>query len=140
MATFEVISAAAIGGGGGGTSYLVYAAVLSQTGTNAPTVSVKENTLGGTVVWTRSGVGIYNGTLSGAFPESNTVPIPFGTAPVSYMPIGNSSLPDFYWTVVRGSDNIIQLIVNDLNFSAAELSTALDSYSGGLLVEVRVYP
>ena len=141
MATFEVLTSSnVIGGGGGGSSYLVYTALLSQTGTDAPTVSLKENTLGGTVVWTRVTPGVYNGTLAGAFLVDKTIPIPFGTAPVSYMPIGNSTLPDFYWTVVRGSDDIIQLIVNDINFSGAELSTALDSYSGGLLVEIRVYP
>ena len=31
----------------------VYRALLSQTGTAAPTATVLENTLGGTVVWTR---------------------------------------------------------------------------------------
>jgi hypothetical protein len=57
-----------IGGG-----YLKYVALLSQTGTGAPTAVVLENTLGGTVVWTRSDVGDYRATLSGVFTENKTV-------------------------------------------------------------------
>lgn len=52
---------------------LVYRAILSQSGTSAPTVdAVLENTLGGTVVWTYSANGYYFGTLAGAFPSNKT--------------------------------------------------------------------
>ena len=51
-----------------GRPYKVYTALLSQSGTNAPTATVLENTLGGTVVWTRNSTGNYYGTLNGAFP------------------------------------------------------------------------
>lgn len=44
---------AEFGGGGGGASYAIYTALLSQSGTDDPTATVLENTLGGTVVWTR---------------------------------------------------------------------------------------
>ncbi len=47
----------------------VYRALLTQSGGHAPTATVLENTLGGTVVWTYSNEGIYVGTLAGAFPE-----------------------------------------------------------------------
>ena len=47
----------------------VYRATLTQTGTGAPTPTVEENTLGGTLVWTRSSAGVYVGTLSDAFPD-----------------------------------------------------------------------
>lgn len=47
---------------------LKYTALISQTGTSAPTAVVTNNTLGGTVVWTRTSTGIYAATLSGAFP------------------------------------------------------------------------
>ncbi len=50
----------------------VYAALLTQTGTDAPIATVLENTLGGTVVWTYSDVGVYAGTLAGAFTENKT--------------------------------------------------------------------
>jgi len=50
-----------------------YTALISQSGTSAPTVTVLENTLGGTVVWTRSGAGAFTGTLSGAFTSNKTV-------------------------------------------------------------------
>lgn len=45
----------------------VYRALLTQSGTDAPVATVLENTLGGTVVWTRNDVGEYVGTLATAF-------------------------------------------------------------------------
>ena len=50
---------------GGGASYDVYTAILTQSGTDDPTATVLENTLGGTVVWTYVDVGTYLGTLTG---------------------------------------------------------------------------
>lgn len=47
--------------------YKVYTAMLTQTSTSAPTAKVLENTLGGTLVWTYSSIGVYVGTLTGAF-------------------------------------------------------------------------
>src|SRR5262245_16029301 len=46
-----------------------YIALLSQSGGAAPTATVLENSLGGNVVWTRTGQGKYLGTLAGAFPN-----------------------------------------------------------------------
>lgn len=53
--------------------YKIYRALLNQSGTAAPVATVLENTLGGSVVWTRGGVGRYSGTLSGAFTASKTM-------------------------------------------------------------------
>jgi hypothetical protein len=50
----------------------VYRALLSQSGTNAPTAIVLENSLGGEVVWTRDTTGVYFGTLEDAFPIEKT--------------------------------------------------------------------
>jgi len=54
----------------GGAGYLKYVALLTQSGTSAPTATVLENTLGGTVVWSYLSVGQYVGTLTGAFVEN----------------------------------------------------------------------
>ena len=52
--------------------YLVYTALITQTGTSAPTATVLKNTLGGTVVWSYNGVGDYTATLSGVFTANKT--------------------------------------------------------------------
>jgi len=57
----------------GARPYKSYVALLSQSGTAAPTAVVLENTLGGTVVWTRQNVGEYIATLLGAFTLNKTV-------------------------------------------------------------------
>lgn len=52
--------------------YKVYTALLTQSGTDAPTATVLENNLGGTVVWARSDIGEYTATLTGAFTVDKT--------------------------------------------------------------------
>lgn len=53
--------------------YKVYTALLTQSGTNAPIATVLENTLGGDIVWSRDDIGVYYGTLVGAFTENKTI-------------------------------------------------------------------
>ena len=52
--------------------YKIYTALLTQSGTNNPTVIVLENTLGGVPVWTRHAEGVFYGTLTGVFAEDKT--------------------------------------------------------------------
>ncbi len=59
------------GGGGEPAKYKVYTALLTQYGTNAPTATVLENTLGGSIVWTRDAVGVYKATLVGIYSNIN---------------------------------------------------------------------
>jgi len=56
----------------GGASCLVYTALLTQSGTDAPVATVLQNTLGGTVVWTRESIGEYRGKLENVFTENKT--------------------------------------------------------------------
>jgi len=69
--------------------FRLYKAVLAASGANAPAVTVIENTLSGSVTWTRSASGSFLGTLTGGFPQANTwvhvpqtssVNIAFGTS------------------------------------------------------------
>jgi hypothetical protein len=59
--------------------YKVYTALLSQSGTDAPTAVVLENTIGGTVTFSYNDVGNYYATLTGAFVNNKTFVI-IGTA------------------------------------------------------------
>ena len=49
-----------------------YNASLVQTGTNAPVATVMSNGLSAAIAWTREGVGVYVGTLTGAFTANKT--------------------------------------------------------------------
>lgn len=102
-------------------TYAKYVALLSQTGTDAPVATVLENTLGGTVVWTRNDAGDYTGTLAGVFTENKTalLPIPASTN-FAYMQ--------------RASDNAITLLTY-----TPEASSTDDALSSSF-VEIRVYP
>jgi hypothetical protein len=52
-------------------TYTKYVALITQSGTNDPTVIELENTIG-PIVWTRVSAGIYEGTLTGVFTVNKT--------------------------------------------------------------------
>lgn len=54
-------------------AYSIYNALLSQIGTGAPSATVLQNSLSAAIVWTRTGVGVYVGTLTGAFISTKTM-------------------------------------------------------------------
>lgn len=82
--------------------YKVYKALLTQTGTNAPAATVRENTLGGTVVWTRDFAGVYTGTLAGAFTDLKTFPI-----------VSNNYDESYSYKLGRATLNTVSLAVHD---------------------------
>ena len=111
--------------GGGGASYLVYSAILNQTGTNNPVATVFENTLGGTVVWTRVSEGYYIGTLAGAFPSDKTFILYSSIFDVgSLLP----ALPN-----ISGQINVIEITL-------ATSEGTKDGLLNNTSIEVRVYP
>lgn len=115
---------------GGGSGYLVYTALLNQTGTNAPTDSNSgnglQNTLSGPVVWTRNIAGGFLGTLAGAFTENKTF---FGPR-VQY--ISPTGVDDEYIVIARASANVIE--VN--HYMGGEQVDEMTNVA----VEIRVYP
>jgi hypothetical protein len=114
--------------------YKVYSALLSQSGTSAPTAIVLQNTLGGNIVWTREGVGVYKGTLAGAFLENKTN-------------IGTPIIETFTNDDYLGPYILHEYSLYRINNNECILSTALnpngvkvDSQLSGMFIEIRVYP
>jgi hypothetical protein len=103
---------------------LKYIALLNQTSTNAPVATVNENTLGGTVVWTRSSTGVYVGTLSGAFTSLAKVRI-FLT---------NGALGSPY--SIGGEYNSI----NDVRIATVGTSAVSDNILTNASIQILVYP
>lgn len=101
--------------------YKVYAGLISQTGTDAPTVVIMENTIGN-IVWSRNIAGYYQGYLAGEFLADKTFLI-IGLSPFLY----NTS-----FTFNRGNDDAVN-IQNQTN----------DIMTDGILdntpIEIRVY-
>jgi len=89
---------------------------------SAPVALVLENTIGGDIIWTYSGVREYNGTLSNAFPENKTA---------FFINLGET---DF------GSDVIFSRNSNnDVFIMTAQSSTNTDGVLSNSTVEIRVY-
>jgi hypothetical protein len=114
-----------IPGGGGAGSYLVYSAKISQSGSGAPTLVIKENTIGGGGIWYRYNPGYYylagNATLSGL---TNARVMVFFTK--DYLTYG----------VVTASFDSGAIYINTYNASGV----LTDSLMNGSSIEIRVYP
>jgi len=123
----------------GGSSYLVYSAYLSQSGTDAPVAAVLENTIGA-IVWTRVSVGRYAGTLAGAFTLDKTVMPGFNyNGNLMNLVYLNSPGDHYYSWSIAPTTNLVELfVVTNPGDVLAEFSTAFGSSS--LFVEIRVYP
>lgn len=100
--------------------YLVYAALLTQSGASAPAAAVLESTLGGTPVWARLGAGWYRATLAGAFPAGKTA-VCGPTQPI-----------DTHMALQRIDADSVDLMAQAFD------GTAYDGLSG-VYVEIRVY-
>lgn len=113
-----------------------YVALLTQAGTAAPVATVLENTLGGTVVWTRSGLGTYVATLAGAFPTTEKV---FFNDSQIYPEAQNG---DFLFARLEWvSVNTVALAsINLVTLSNQEMEAAGVSGAPFVRVEIRVYP
>jgi hypothetical protein len=109
----------------GGLPYLVYTARISQSGTDAPTVAVMQNTIG-TVTWERSNTGIYN-AISPAFngfTSANKIAVFLTNSGSSYR-VGAQYVPP-----------ISKVQVATLNTS----NVNDDGILSGATIEIRVYP
>lgn len=125
----------------GGSSYLVYTAFLAQSGTDAPTATVKQNTLGGTVVWTRAGVGRYVGTLAGAFPVGsicNSIGSSANNNSV-VMPVTDFSGIVGYIEYSPSGDTLNVNTYNE-SFVLTEMNTVIGGTAAQIVVDVKTYP
>jgi len=106
----------------------VYRALLSQSGTDAPVATVLENSLGGTLVWTRASAGTYDGTLAGVF-ASRKVFMVLASTRMSFNG-GNQ-------TVNLENDDVVEIFTSDENGDAA------DGHLNAVIgdgIEILVYP
>ncbi len=123
-------SGSTFGGRDAGQQPLVYKALLTETGTAAPSAVELENTVG-LIVWTRSNTGIYAGTLTGAFATPTSLVV--GTAIPSGA--GHYSVA----TLVRTDDNSVT--INTWDVTAATGAAALaDALLSSTYVEITVWP
>lgn len=109
--------------------YTTYVANVTQSGTTAPVATVLENTLGGTPVWARSGVGEYTLTLTGAFPADKVFTLPNN---ITYYSTGLGKLVNVQ--VIRTSNNVLTVFTTDTLGSALDEALLITPF------EIRVYP
>lgn len=90
--------------------------LLSQAGTDAPTAVVLENTLGGTIVWTRGTTGTYVGTLPNTFQTNKTV---------CFSSPGYTGNVILTRTIMAGESNQIFLSTFNSSLAAVDVFTSL---------------
>ena len=105
--------------------YKVYTVNMNQISTSAPTiVTTYENTLGGSIVWTRIGVGDYRGTLTGAFTSLKTVAFTSLAGAVSMTPL-----------FINGE----RVSNNEIRITTYNGMTPTDGLMTNAIIEFRVY-
>ena len=102
--------------------YKKYVATISQAGTADPTAIILENTIGD-IVWTRLGVGQYEGLLLGAFPDADRT--------YTIISQANSSQGVYYITWANADSILVEWY--DFAYTPAD-STLLNN-----TIEIRVY-
>lgn len=102
----------------------IYTALISQSGTSDPTVTVLGTNEIGSIVWTRSVTGTYVGTLTGAFTANKT----WCASSVS-----DEGLSAAVVRLQRTNDNAVTLYTSDNAFLAQDVFTNIS-------IEIRVYP
>lgn len=109
-----------------GAPYLVYTALLTQSGTNAPTAIVLQNTLGATITLSYDNVGQYYVTSSaGSFDPDKTAVSIAGGGPYLYVVNCPRGGPDFGKIVIQ----------TWISFLASSDGKLQDTF-----FEIRVYP
>ena len=100
--------------------YTSYAALLTQSGTVAPVATILENSIGGTVTWTRPGAaaGVYTATITGGTFTANKTMV--------FINNGSAS-----------STNNIEWASN--NTTTVIIDTTADSVLAAASIEIRVY-
>ncbi len=119
--------------------YKVYTALLTQSGTDAPVATVLENTLGD-IVWTRTGVGQYSGTLIGGFTTDKTFIPPYSSdfsGSSIFLPLSINGNPQLGWInmYISGTDAIIVDTYDMVD--RAEWSTIIEISK--IPIEIKVY-
>jgi len=132
----DIIDSASYGG------KKVYKALLTQSGTSAPVATVLENTLSGTLVWTRASAGNYSGTLTGEFVHNKTYVygmIDYYDQGQALIPISDGAAIIGYYSVFITDPNSIDVEVFNATFTNVDLSTLLGT-SSICLPPIEVYP
>jgi hypothetical protein len=108
-----------------GLGYTAYTALISQSGTNAPTATVLKNNTGHTYTWTRTAAGKYEITANGnAFTANKTAVF------INYGNPSSDGLPPKW---VRTSDTLVKVSTQD------ETAVLDDNILNGAAFEIRIY-
>ena len=119
------------------TDYKSYSALFTQSGTNAPVVTIISNTLGLTLTWARSSAGNYfGGDIASQCPDGKTV---FITSNASNGgAFGTDPKEAYLWTLNSGAGRFLNFNIKIISSSGASTGVDWDSPKA-ILIEIRVY-
>ena len=117
--------------------YQSYVALFTQSGTNAPVVTIVSNTLGLTLTWERSSAGNYfGGDIASQCPDGKTVFITSNASNGGAFSIDPKEA--YLWTFNSGAGRFLYFNIKTISSTGA--STAVDWNSPkAILIEIRVY-
>jgi len=123
--------------GGGGAGYLVYSALLTQTGTSAPVATVLENTINPDLAWFYIGPGRYGLYYPGlVFPPVEPFTVNKTTVTLT-LGVNNNPI----YSLVRISDGVYsEPTVVQIGVKNNNTDTNVNGVLVKAFIEIRVYP
>jgi hypothetical protein len=119
------------------TGYKSYSALFTQSGTNAPVVTIISNTLGLNLTWARSSAGNYfGGDIASQCPDGKTVFITSNASNGGAFAIDPKEA--YLWTANGGAGRYLNFNIKSINSSGASMGVDWDSPKA-ILIEIRVY-
>ena len=115
--------------------YAVYVASITQSGTDAPVVTVYENTTGATLTWSRWGAGQYRATSTDLFLNEGKVMFPTAR----FFMGGEDSDVGLVTNWHRLDKDTIQVRVADTKLGIYT-QTDWNNTESGYMIEIRFYP
>jgi hypothetical protein len=114
--------------------YKVYTALVTQSGTSAPTDTVLENTTGGTITWARTAQGTYTISISGTTFTANKTAL-FYTNGSGMLTANQVIVP-----VVTYTSTSVITVETRAEDALAGTSGDQDGKMTATVVEIRIYP
>lgn len=118
------------------TNYMgikVWRGLVSQSGTAAPTATVLENSLPGTITWARTSAGLYTATLTGAFTANKTFATITSSRSITATDTG-------HYAIYRSDANTLTVKSVFQNPSSTSGNALADAMLGDTPVQILVYP
>lgn len=124
----------------GGSTYLLYQALVNQSGTSNPVTTELNDTIGITVSFTRSSAGNYDANLGPAAAINLSKTVVLCSTPGFFAGGPNLYAVPSVWVSTGGPDKFLNLRFYAVDSSGNQAAFDISTSGTPVFIEIRVYP